>query len=256
MDITPSTPAAPQEIWHRPFVREHRQWCDDFVLELRLRDVPGPVIGERLAEVEAHCAETGESPSEAFGDPTGYARQLEEPSAPEQESDAWGTALTSAGQALALIVGTAAVGPWARGEQLSYNAVQLAALAVFTVTLLCLPVLIGQVVRWPWVVGTPVVAIATLAAGGSTIAGRLDLPAVVTLPPAAVTVGLFVLTLVLAVPKHRDLSRAVAASRIPSPLASAPHEPVRDRSRWLPLGLSYLIPAAYVALAALGWFAA
>jgi hypothetical protein len=50
-------------------------WRDAFVLELRLRGVPGTVIGEALAEVDAHCADSGQTPAEAFGDPVRYAAQ-------------------------------------------------------------------------------------------------------------------------------------------------------------------------------------
>ncbi len=52
------------------------EWRDAFVLRARLRDVPGPRIGEALAEVETHCAESGETPAEAFGDPVRYAQAL------------------------------------------------------------------------------------------------------------------------------------------------------------------------------------
>jgi hypothetical protein len=48
-------------------------WREAFVLELRLREVPGSVIGEALAEVDAHCADSGQTPQEAFGDPVRYA---------------------------------------------------------------------------------------------------------------------------------------------------------------------------------------
>lgn len=46
------------------------------LLALRLRDVPGDRIGEVLAEVEAHVAETGEDPVDAFGPPRRYADQV------------------------------------------------------------------------------------------------------------------------------------------------------------------------------------
>lgn len=256
MEATPSNRATSQEVWHRPFVKEHREWCDDLVLELRLRDVPGPVIGDRLGEVEAHCAETGETPAEAFGDATRYARQLEEDDPPQRDTESWISAVTSAGQALALLVGTAAVSPWARGEALSYNAVQLGALAVFILVLLALPVLLRPLVHRPWSVGLPVLGLATLAAIGSAAGDRLDLPALLTLPPAAVTIGLFVVVLAIAVPKHRGLSRAVDDARITSPLAPAPQVPVRTVSRWAPLILSYLIPVAYVLLAVVIWLTA
>jgi hypothetical protein len=51
-------------------------WCDDLLLALRLRDVPGARIGEVLAEVQSHLAETGEDPREAFGEPREYADQV------------------------------------------------------------------------------------------------------------------------------------------------------------------------------------
>lgn len=49
-------------------------WVQSFVLEQRLLDVPGTRIGDSLAVVESHVAETGESARTAFGDPVDYAR--------------------------------------------------------------------------------------------------------------------------------------------------------------------------------------
>lgn len=49
------------------------EWRDTFVTELRLRGVPGHQTGEALAEVDAHCADSGQAPGEVFGDPVRYA---------------------------------------------------------------------------------------------------------------------------------------------------------------------------------------
>lgn len=51
-------------------------WRQELVLALRVRDVPGRRIGDVLAEVEAHCADSGQGPREAFGDPEDYAGEL------------------------------------------------------------------------------------------------------------------------------------------------------------------------------------
>lgn len=51
-------------------------WRDAFLWRARLLDLPGERIGEALAEVDAHCAETGESPLDAFGDAADYATAL------------------------------------------------------------------------------------------------------------------------------------------------------------------------------------
>jgi len=48
-------------------------YVDQLTLELRRREVPGPRIGEVIAEIEAHIAESGDSPAEAFGPPPEYA---------------------------------------------------------------------------------------------------------------------------------------------------------------------------------------
>lgn len=52
-------------------------WLDEMTVELRLRNVRGTAIGDAVAAVEAHLAESGETPQEAFGDPRAYARSLE-----------------------------------------------------------------------------------------------------------------------------------------------------------------------------------
>ncbi|MCI2237201.1 hypothetical protein MO973_34430 [Paenibacillus sp. TRM 82003] len=56
--------------------RTAERWCEDLVVALRLRDVPGGRIGAVLAEVRAHLADSGEDPAEAFGEPGEYAAAL------------------------------------------------------------------------------------------------------------------------------------------------------------------------------------
>lgn len=53
-----------------------KEWLDELVVQLRLRDIKGAVIGDAVASVESHLAESGETAQEAFGDPTEYARSL------------------------------------------------------------------------------------------------------------------------------------------------------------------------------------
>src|SRR5690625_7170835 len=52
---TPSDggPVASQDAWRLPFVKQHQQWCDDFVIELRMRVVTGAVISDLLNDVQA-----------------------------------------------------------------------------------------------------------------------------------------------------------------------------------------------------------
>jgi preprotein translocase subunit SecG len=53
------------------------KWLDDFTLQLRLREVSGDVIGDQIALVRAHCADSGQTPQRAFGDPVAYANSLD-----------------------------------------------------------------------------------------------------------------------------------------------------------------------------------
>lgn len=46
------------------------------ILALRLKDVPGDRIGEVVAEVESHVADTGQDPNDAFGSARAYAALL------------------------------------------------------------------------------------------------------------------------------------------------------------------------------------
>lgn len=51
-------------------------WSEAFILEARLRGVLGTVIGDALAEVDAHVVDSGQSAEEAFGDPKDYAHHF------------------------------------------------------------------------------------------------------------------------------------------------------------------------------------
>jgi hypothetical protein len=48
-------------------------YLDNLTVQLRLLDVPGERIGQILAEVETHGADTGQDPLDAFGESGEYA---------------------------------------------------------------------------------------------------------------------------------------------------------------------------------------
>lgn len=87
------------------------EWNDRLVLELRQRDVHGSRIGEVLAEVEAHCRDTGEAPADAFGPPGAYAAAVADATA-TPPLPVWRVALVAAGSiagVLGLLAGTSGV---------------------------------------------------------------------------------------------------------------------------------------------------
>lgn len=95
-------------------------WRDAFMLELRTRGATGSRIGDLLAEADAHCAESGEDPTAAFGEPGDYARAI--PLSPEESERATPTALLWAIlPSLAGLIGLLLTGPtvvgWRTGER-------------------------------------------------------------------------------------------------------------------------------------------
>ncbi|GAB3547859.1 fumarate reductase subunit D [Actinopolyspora lacussalsi] len=54
------------------------KYRNELLFALRMREVPGARIGDVLAEVETHVAETGQDPVEAFGTPGEYAARVAE----------------------------------------------------------------------------------------------------------------------------------------------------------------------------------
>lgn len=132
-----------------------KAWADDFIIRLRMRDVPGDRIGDALAEVDAHCADSGEGAPDAFGDAEDYADSLDLPELPD-ESGVRSTLLGSGLQLVGIVLAPQAFGAIAAGEHLVISAGGLATLAV-TVAILAAfarwhdQVLGGLIARpWPW----------------------------------------------------------------------------------------------------------
>ncbi|MGF9755841.1 hypothetical protein AAII07_11585 [Microvirga sp. 0TCS3.31] len=163
------------------------EWSQAFLLELRLRGVDGRRIGAALAEVEAHCAESGESARSAFGDPEAYAADLAPapaPASPDLTRDAATLVLGLAGMLLTL----AAVGAWSSGTEveLTTGFLAVSALAVLGTVLvvrLADPLLRAVVKHW-WVAvicgGVPLALFfAVLVTWRETVVSAPVLPALV-----------------------------------------------------------------------------
>lgn len=85
---------------------------EKLLFSLRVRDVPGARIGDVLAEVESHVAETGEDPFEAFGPPREYAAQV---AGVTGRVGRWRLTPGTAGVSLLIGLGAFAAGSWVLG---------------------------------------------------------------------------------------------------------------------------------------------
>ena len=68
----------------------------ELVRALRTKDVPSERIGEVVAEVESHVADTGEDPREAFGPAREYAASVAGPPSPGSRAGFWALIALSA----------------------------------------------------------------------------------------------------------------------------------------------------------------
>lgn len=129
---------------------QEQKWLDMLTIELRLRDVSGPGIGDTLATVREFLADSGESAQEAFGSPAEYAASLDLSTRTEPIS-VKGTVFRSVIGLLAFLVFSQAVAPWVAREPLDLGGAQLAWLAFPAVAAAFIPLYLDKLVRHLWV---------------------------------------------------------------------------------------------------------
>lgn len=66
-----------------------REWAQQAITELALRDVSGENIGAAMLEVESHMADHGGHVRDVFGDPKAYAAALELPGTEKLSRPQW-----------------------------------------------------------------------------------------------------------------------------------------------------------------------
>lgn len=225
------------------------RWSTDFVLALRERNVPGTDIGDALAHVESFCADSGESASDAFGDPAEYAASLAfAPVADEPLLTTRQLAAALLGMATFLVLPDAVVA-WTHGERVEIGATDLAILAVmagiFVALVRNLDAFLRMSLRWSVVVGTvPLLASVALAllVAKAFPGASLTLPA----PPLALgSAAVLVVPAVVQIARGREPS----ADLVVDPFEDA--ESVRHRNRRWGAATAWALPLCAVVATAL-----
>ncbi|HOF63026.1 MAG TPA: hypothetical protein PLL54_01885 [Dermatophilaceae bacterium] len=223
-----------------------QSWSIPFAMTLRSRGVSGDAIGAALREVESHCAEIGQSPVDAFGDPVEYAATLaaESPAAPGEKlvSALAPTALGLAG----LMLTTPTVEAWRRGTAVAVSA---GLCLSFVATLLVVVALVNPQLHRRRV-GLSILAIlGTLVVIGAPILWTTQaFTASVPLCLALAALAVFGSTA-----WHRG---SVDPDAITDPLARVNEHATRRRfERVFPVVTAWLFPILAVLLGLLAWFA-
>lgn len=122
-------------------------WERDFIVELRLRDVDGRTIGDALAQVRSHCAESGQPLGEAFGDPEAYARSLDLPMQPSSETGV--VVARSVIGLIAMFLTLWGFMAWLDGEGLTLTVGRVLALLLLTAAVALIAGAMRSIVRHP-----------------------------------------------------------------------------------------------------------
>lgn len=225
--------------------KAHKKWTDAFVMELRMRDVPGPRIGDELTTVYSHCEETGESPEEAFGSAKEYAASLGYQST-QKRGENLEMMIPMLFQVFLLFVFTYSMRAIAEEHNFMLNGVVLGCwigtLVVIVVMLLVLKPRVLLEKPWTLILGS-LIACGLGVAGA--IASRQDLPLVVNIPALPVAVGAGVLLLIATAWAVRiSLKASEEDDALTSPLDTAEeHEKAQKTSKWMMIIPALLIPA-------------
>lgn len=99
---------------HTTYPHLPRAWRDTVALELRMRGASGAATGDVLAVAEAHCADSGESPEEAFGTAREYAAAVPLPAsdAPDGPRELVGAAMPTLVGLAGMLLAFAATDGW------------------------------------------------------------------------------------------------------------------------------------------------
>ncbi len=124
------------------------KWVEELIVELRLRDVDGPTIGDTVASARELLNDTGQSAEEVFGSAREYAAAM----APRGATTRWASSglWYSVVGLLAFLTFTAATTPWLNGTPLLLSLPQLGLLGVIVVMVATLPLYLGTLLRRPW----------------------------------------------------------------------------------------------------------
>ncbi|GEN80369.1 hypothetical protein [Actinotalea fermentans] len=227
------------------------EWAEAAILELRLLGVAGDRIGAALAEVDAHCLDSGEPAAEAFGDPVAYARSLDLPAEDASRRGVLLAALPPLLQVLGMLVALAGVTALRRDTSLE---ITTGVAAMVAMLLVCVAIValrdtavLRLLIHHPLVAGVALaLAVGTMAAVAALGSGTLvALPAV-----PGLVVGVATLAAATAWSRRRH-----EADESPLVAPTGP-TPAWRGARLTRLLTIWQVPATAVLLGAVAWFLA
>jgi len=228
-------------------------WIELFIVELRVRHVPGPAIGDAVASVRELTADSGIPAVEQFGSARAYADSLNLPQIDPREQRLTVVFLPVMGL-FAFLVSALAGLAWANGDAILLTGIQVLVLSVpIALTLLfALPFYPRAVARRRWL---PALLVLLAGASGATcmlLAPQTVAEAWIVAPALPVFVGAFVVLVALSIVNTVLVVRGSLDDEIIDPSHEDRTSGGRGRTAFL-LFVAWLFPLLALVTLALTW---
>lgn len=211
-----------------------KRWFDEFVAELRIRDVFGHAIGDAVASARELLADTGQSAEDTFGPARTYAASLELPRGSGHDwarRGLWSSLFGLLAFFLFVQAGTA----WTLGELFLISVAQLVLGASALALLALMPLYLHAAVRHPWILGFLLVVGAGFGYLSSVVAPATSAEAWLTLNPLPWVLGSAVAMVLLSIWNTIRTLRRGNIDDITEPLPGPPSGRNRGRRAFVML---------------------
>ena len=231
-----------------------KTWIDLFIVELRMRRVPGPVIGDAVASVRELLADSGQSAEEAFGSAREYAASLDLPTM-KAGHQALKTLFLPVMGLFAFLVLALASTAWFAGNSVLLSVPQALLLSVpmLLVVLFSFPFYPRAVFRQRWLPFPLVLSAGVASAIAALIAPSTEADAWLVLSPLPMLIATMAMLVILSAVGPVTTLRSNDGDEVIEPLeAQEPSGKRRGRMAFL-LFVDWLFPILAVAIFFMTW---
>jgi len=229
-------------------------WIDLFVVELRLRHVPGAAIGDAVASVRELLADSGQSAEEAFGPAREYAASLDLPVSNPRRHALQVVVLPVLGL-LAFLVFALASTAWFAGDLVLLSVPQAALLAVPVIltVMFSFPFYPRAVFRQRWLPVALVLVAGSASAAAAFLAPSTADEAWLAFSALPLLIGTSIVLVILSVVGTIATVRGDEGDEIGDPVRGREQMKPRPGRRAFPIFVNWLFPLLAIVIFAMTW---
>ncbi|WP_217132498.1 hypothetical protein [Leucobacter chinensis] len=233
-----------------------QDWIDLLIVELRMRRVPGPVIGDAVASVWEFIADSGQGAEEAFGSAREYAASLELPTR-GAGCQALRMLFLPAMGLLAFLAFALASSAWFDRSPVLLSVPQavLMAVPVLLVVLFSFPFYARAVFRKRWLLAVLALGIAATSATAKLVAPEAEAEAWLVLSPLAILVTSGAAIVILAITGTIATLRGGDEDEVVDPLEAQGVPANGRKKKSFPLFVNWIFVFFAIGIFGISWIA-